>query len=105
MYTISGNGMPRKKPEGQVVNFQLKLYGEEAERWLKIVDEAMARSNNRINHTEINRQILGLDPPEEVTEKHRQFFVGSKSKPANLLGRTPPGKAHIKEVSPKTGRR
>jgi hypothetical protein len=107
MYTVLGNGMPRKKPVGPVVNFQLKLYGEEAERWLKIRDQAKKR-NNYIGDTGINRRLLGLDPDKagEVTERDRAFFLGPQSsKPAEMLGRTPSGKAHIKDVSPKVRHR
>jgi hypothetical protein len=107
MYTIPDNGMPRKKPEGPVVNFQLKLYGEEAERWLKVRDQAKKR-NGYIGDTGVNRRLLGLDPDKdgEVTERDRAYFLGSQSsRPAELIGRPPSGKAHIKEVTPKRGRR
>ena len=53
--------MPRKKPEGPVVNFQLKLYGAEAERWLRIRNAAKVK-NPYIDDTGVNRRLLGLDP-------------------------------------------
>lgn len=52
--------MPRPKPKGQTVHFQLKLYGEDAERWLKVWQAAKNR-NPYIDQTRLNRLLLGLD--------------------------------------------
>lgn len=90
MYTIpKRKGMARKKKEGPVVNFQLKLYGEEANRWLKIRAKAKER-NHYIDDTSINRRLLGLDPDVDgsVTEKDRLTFQTSSAagKQPEMLG-------------------
>jgi hypothetical protein len=95
--------MPRPKPKGPTVHFQLKLYGDDAERWQKIWDAAKKR-NPYIDQTRLNRLLLGLDAdPGIITEKDRIYFRG-QTPDADLLGTTKPSKAHLKEVSPKTKR-
>lgn len=104
MYTIIGNGMPRKKRK--MISFQLKLYDEEAERWLEIKTWAKERTNDRIDDTEINRRLLGLDPDKngEVTEEDRLYFLGPEGiLRAEMLGKLA-AKAHIKQVPPKRKR-
>lgn len=102
VYLYTGSGMPRKKPDGAVVNFQLKLYGEEAERWLRVRNQAKQR-NPYINDTVINRRLLGLDSDAggEVTDRDRMFFLGGAAAKPELIGRAKSGKPHIKEVSRK----
>lgn len=81
VYTISNNGMPRKKRH--FASFQLKLYDDDADRWLKIQEQAKLRTNNRITDTEINRRLLQLDPDTDgaVTESDVLMFQG----PAAIL--------------------
>lgn len=109
MYTIVGkDSMPRRKAAGPTVNFQLRLAGEEAERWQEIKERALSR-NGRCNDTDINRRLLGLDPDTDglVSEKDRRYFLGAKvsGKSADLIGRAAGGKSHIKEVAPKVRRK
>lgn len=96
--------MPRPKPTGPIKHFQLRLKPDEAERWLEIFNRAKDRSP-RINETEVNRRLLGLDPDIDgaVTEKDRIFFQG-QTHPAEMVGRPKPSKAHLKDVSPRTKR-
>jgi hypothetical protein len=105
MYTIHRNGMPRKKKEGAIAHFQLKLYGEEAERWQQIFELALSR-NRRYTATDVNRRLLNLDPDTDgvVTERDRSFFLGGKRR-ADMLGRTKESKPHIQEVSPRLRRK
>jgi hypothetical protein len=106
MYTIARNReMPRRKKEGPSRNFQLRLSGEEAERWLKIRELALER-NPRCNDTDINRRLLGLDPDIDglITEKDRLYFLGAKAAHAEMLGRAEGKKPLIREVSRKLKR-
>lgn len=106
MYTIPITRMPRPKPEGPQKTFQLRLKGDDAERWLKIWHTAKER-NHYINETQVNRILLGLDEVNEaVTERDRAFFQGTK-KPikARMVGRGASGKPHISEVSPQSKRK
>jgi hypothetical protein len=104
MYTKQARPhMPRKKPSGPSVPFQLRLRGEEAERWLKIKSGALVK-NPRINDIEINRRLLGLDPDIDgaVTEKDRLFFAGGKpgKSEVGLAGRPQSTKPDLRQVSP-----
>lgn len=96
--------MPRPKPKGPMKNFQFRLKPKEAERWYEVFRRAQDR-NPRINETEVNRRLLGLDLDIDgaVTEKDRVYFQG-QTQTTELLGRTKPSKAHLKEVSPRTKR-
>ena len=80
MYTMSGKHMPRPKPKGRIKTFQLRLRVEESERWYEVFAKAVQR-NPRINETEINRRLLGLDDDIDgaVTEKDRIYFQGQSS--------------------------
>lgn len=109
MYTIPAKStMPRRKRTGPTVQFQLRLAGDEAERWQQVREWAVSR-NARCNDTQINRRLLGLDPDTDglVTEKDRRYFLGAKAsgKSAEIFGRAATGKSHIKEVSPKIRRK
>lgn len=104
MYTMRRDSMPRPKPKGPIKHFQLRLKPEEAERWQEVFKRAQDR-NPRINETEVNRRLLGLDMDIDgaVTEKDRVFFQGQTSA-TEMIGQTKPSKAHLKEVSPRTKR-
>lgn len=106
MYTIAFKRMPRPKPEGPFKTFQLRLNGEEAARWFKIWRTAKER-NHYMTETDVNRRLLGLDEDKngEVTERDRIWFQQAGKEKAKLLGRGASGKAHIKEVSPRTKRK
>ena len=99
--------MPRPKPKGPIKHFQFRLKPEEAERWYEVFNRAQDR-NPRINETEVNRRLLGLDPDIDgaVTEKDRMYFQGQtgQTQTTELLGRAKSSKAHLKEVSPRTKR-
>lgn len=89
--------MPRPKPKGPTVHFQLKLYGEDAERWQKLWDIAHAR-NPYIDATKFNRLLMGLDVDlSVVTIKDRVYFQGQLPQ-TEMLGRSKSSKPHIKEV-------
>jgi hypothetical protein len=96
--------MPRPKPKGPIKTFQLRLRADESKRWYEIFAKALER-NPRINETEINRRLLGLDVDIDgaVTEKDRIYFQGQTPN-ADMLGRAKSSKAHLKEVSPRTKR-
>jgi hypothetical protein len=104
MYTMRCDSMPRPKPKGPIKHFQLRLKPEEAERWQRVFDKARDR-NPRINETEVNRRLLGLDSDIDgaVTEKDRIYFLGQTGA-TELVGQTKPSKAHLKEVSPRSKR-
>lgn len=104
MYTVPARPpMPRKKQTGPSVTFQLRLRGEEAERWLKVKSKALSK-NPRIDDTEINRRLLGLDPDIDgaVTEKDRLFFAGGKPSRSEvgLMGRPQSTKPDLRQVPP-----
>lgn len=96
MYTITT--MPRPKTPGPSLNFQLRLSGEPAARYMEIIARARGR-NARADNTDINRRLLGLDPDTDglVTDMEVAYFRGeialedlggSDSRP--LLKESPP---------------
>lgn len=112
MYTIPRKKirMARKKPEGRVVNFQFKMYGELAERWLEIRERAR-KKNPFMDDSGFNRRLLGFDSDikaavEAVPERDRQHFLATPlgGRRVELEGRTK-GKVHLSEVSSNTKRK
>jgi hypothetical protein len=98
VYTIEA--MPRKKANGPTVNFQLRLSGEEAIRYIDVLSRAKER-NVRSDNTDVNRRLLKLDPDADglVTDKEVAYFRGTitlgelgESEKKPILSETPPRK-------------
>jgi hypothetical protein len=108
MYTMRRTRtlMPRAKPNGQTKNFQFRMTPEETERWQALFDKAWKRTHGCIDETKFNRLLLGLrDDPAVLTPQERAYFQQAGMDKAELIGRAPASKPHIREVSPRSKRK
>jgi hypothetical protein len=97
--------MPRPKPEGKVKHFQFRMTPEETARWQVLFDRAWKRTHGCIDETKFNRLLLGLrDDPAVLTAQERASFLQADADNAELIGRAPASKPHIREVSPRSKR-
>lgn len=95
--------MPRKKSAGPKKNFQFRLTPEEAKRWFELYEKAKMRTVGKLDDTYFNRLLVGLEHnPALVTEKDRLSFFSVSVEEPKLIGQAPSGKAHIKQVSPRS---
>lgn len=80
---------PRMKKPPPYKTFQIRLSGEEAERWLEVRRRADDR-NPRADDTDVNRRLLGLDSDTDglITEKDRLFFLGQKKEPSHTKAKS-----------------
>lgn len=87
----------KPKKEGPEVNLSVRLFGEEAARWLEMYELARRR-NFTLQKTEIIKRLLGLPSEAEkaLTKEDIHYFqTGEKTA---SLGKTSQGK-HSVEVS------
>lgn len=77
MYTIYTEGrMPRtNEPNGTYAHLSLRLKGEEAEKYRRVLAIGLAR-NNFADKAHVIRELIGLDPPQLLTPQEIEEFRG-----------------------------
>jgi hypothetical protein len=80
------------KPKRSAVqeNVSLRLFGDEAKRWIEVMRRARTVDHNA-NKTDVIRALLRLPPDslnkrEILTEKDRRYFIGKDKQGAKDIG-------------------